>query len=296
MLYMPELPEVETVRRGLEPILVGQTIGEVKHSLAPLRYPLPSNFSALLRGKKIQAMRRRAKYLLMDLEGELVVLCHLGMSGSFRIEAESHENAPGRYFYGRSKSAEHDHISFTLGNGARVIYNDPRRFGFMDVLARSEINESRFLKGLGIEPLGNELIPELLAPLFARSRVNLKGFLLDQSKIAGLGNIYVCEVLHRTGLSPDRLAHTLVTSGGGPRKKLGELCTEIRQVLNDAIAAGGSSLRDHQRVDGDLGYFQHTFQVYSREGESCQTQNCKGTIERRIHAGRSTFFCRSCQK
>jgi len=166
----------------------------------------------------------------------------------------------------------------------------------MDVLERSRLHENKFLKRLGIEPLGNQLTPDRLAPLLLRSQLTLKSFLLDQSKIAGLGNIYVCEVLHRVGLSPERVANTLLTSRGAPRKKLSELCTEIRSVLSDAIAAGGSSLRDHQRVDGVLGYFQHTFRVYGREGENCQTPNCKGTIERRIHVGRSTFFCKRCQK
>lgn len=293
---MPELPEVETVRRGLEPVLVGQTIGEVKHSSAALRFPLPVNFATMLRGRRIEAIGRRAKYLLLDLEGGLVLLSHLGMSGSFRIEVENMRRAPGQFFYGRSKNAMHDHIILALGNGARVIYNDPRRFGFMDIFEKSQIQENRFLKGLGIEPLGNQLTPENLAPLLARSHVNLKTFLLDQSKIAGLGNIYVCEVLHRTHLSPERLANTLLTKRGEPREKISELCEEVRQVLNEAISAGGSSLRDHQRVDGDLGYFQHTFRVYDREGESCQTPNCKGTIERRVQSGRSTFFCRKCQK
>ena len=293
---MPELPEVETVRRGLEPALVGQTIGEVKHSSLALRYPLPVQFEALLRGRTIEGIGRRAKYLLVDLEGGLVLLSHLGMSGSFRIEAEHLQYAPGAYYYDRSKSSLHDHVVFTLRNGARVIYNDPRRFGFMDVLKKSEMQQNRFLKGLGIEPLGNQLAPEILAPLLERSQANLKSFLLDQSKIAGLGNIYVCEVLHRTRLSPERRASSLLTSRGAPSKKLHELCSEIRQVLNEAIAAGGSSLRDHQRVDGALGYFQHTFKVYAREGERCQTPNCRGTIERRIHGGRSTFFCQACQR
>lgn len=293
---MPELPEVETVRRGLEPVLVGQTIGQVKYSSLALRYPLPADFSRLLKGRKIEAVGRRAKYLLFDLEGGLVLLSHLGMSGSFRIEAEEGKAVPGRYFYGRSKSSLHDHVTFILRNGTRLVYNDPRRFGFMDLVESSKLEESKFLKRLGIEPLGNQLTPDMLAPLLTRSQLTLKSFLLDQSKIAGLGNIYVCEVLHRALLSPERPANTLLTSRGVPRKKVSELCTEIRRVLTDAIAAGGSSLRDHQRVDGDLGYFQHSFRVYGREGEVCQSSGCNGVIERRVHHGRSTFFCSKCQK
>jgi formamidopyrimidine-DNA glycosylase len=296
MLNMPELPEVETVRRGLEPFLVGQIIGEVKRSASRLRYPLPSGFSTLLQGRKVKAIGRRAKYLLLDLEGDLVLLSHLGMSGSFRIEADNIHEVPGQFVYGRSKSELHDHVSFTLLGGVRIIYNDPRRFGFMDIVKKERLDENRFLKRLGVEPLGNELSPEIMVPMLLRSQLSLKAFLLDQSKIAGLGNIYVCEVLHRCRLSPERPARTLLTSHGTPRNGLAQLCDEIKKVLNEAIEAGGSSLRDHQRVDGVLGYFQHSFRVYGREGECCQTPNCYGIVERLVHSGRSTFLCRKCQR
>jgi len=292
---MPELPEVETVRRGLEPFLVGRTISKVEQRRRDLRFPFPERFAARLEGRKIDAVGRRAKYLLLDLDNGAVLVMHLGMSGSFRIAGPA-EQAPGRFHHARSRNAAHDHVVFHLTGGTSVTYNDPRRFGFMDLTMCSQLSENRFLRDLGIEPVGNELTPEAVARMCAQTRLNLKSFLLDQSKIAGLGNIYVCEALHRSGLSPDRIASTLVSATGRPSAKLVRLCDEIRNVLGEAISAGGSSLRDHQQVDGALGYFQHTFKVYDREGQPCSAPSCRGVVERRVHSGRSTFYCAKCQR
>lgn len=292
---MPELPEVETVRRGLEPFLVGQRIEKVECRAKSLRFPFPERFADRLRGRRVDALGRRAKYLLLDLDDGGVLVSHLGMSGSFRIE-ERATLQPGDFHFPRSRDEAHDHVVFHLSSGARVIYNDPRRFGFMDLALKLDLYNNRFLHNLGLEPLGNELTPDNVAHLCVGARTNLKAFLLDQSKIAGLGNIYVCEILHRAGLSPERSASSLVSSSGRAGRKLVRLCDETRRVLAEAVKAGGSSLRDHKQVDGTLGYFQHGFKVYGREGEPCPTPRCRGTVKRTVQSGRSTFFCASCQR
>lgn len=297
---MPELPEVETVRRGLEPAMTGATIDRVETRRANLRFAFPQDFAARLEGCRIAALGRRAKYLLADLDSGDVLFMHLGMSGSFRIEDEGRALLPGEFRHERSTLPAHDHVVFHLSTGARIVYNDPRRFGFMDIASRSMLDAHPLFAGIGIEPLGNALDGAFLANAFGGRKTPLKAALLDQRIIAGLGNIYVCEALHRSGLSPRRRAGTLARKaakgGFAPTARAELLAANIRQVLEDAIAAGGSSLRDHRLTDGTLGYFQHNFAVYDREGEPCRTPGCLGTVRRIVQSGRSTFFCSSCQR
>lgn len=266
-----------------------------------LRFPLPRDFVARLTGRQIIGLARRAKYLLIDLDDGTTVICHLGMSGSFRIEEGEGLDHPGDFHHARSKDEKHDHVIFHLEQsqgrgGARVIYNDPRRFGFMDLALRNELDAYPAFRDLGPEPIGNALDAKYLAGRFASKQQPLKTALLDQKVIAGLGNIYVCEALWRSHLSPRRTAASLVTASGRPKKALQALTDAIRAVIADAIAAGGSSLRDHIQTDGTLGYFQHSFCVYDREGESCRTPGCGGTVERMVQGGRSSFYCHHCQK
>jgi len=296
---MPELPEVETVRRGLTPAMEGALLVRAELRRPDLRFPFPADFSTLVSGRRIISLGRRAKYLLIDLEGGDVIIAHLGMSGSFRVEDGTAQEAPGDFHHPRGKSEKHDHVVFHLEglNGpVRVIYNDPRRFGFMDITRRDTLASHAFFRDLGEEPTGNVLDAAYLAARFAGKAQPLKSALLDQKNIAGLGNIYVCEALWRSGLSPLRAAGTLVDANGKPKRTLALLTEAIRAVIADAIAAGGSSLRDHIQTDGTLGYFQHSFSVYDREGEPCRTPGCGGTVTRVVQAGRSTFYCPKCQK
>jgi formamidopyrimidine-DNA glycosylase len=296
---MPELPEVETVKRGLTPAMEGARIQRLELRRGDLRFPFPQDFERQVSGRKIIGLGRRAKYLLIDLDSGKTIISHLGMSGSFRIEQGPLTATPGDFHHERSKDEKHDHAIFHLdgeGGPRRVIYNDPRRFGFMDIADRSELDANPFLFGLGPEPTGNELSAAYLAERFAGKAQPLKSALLDQKTIAGLGNIYVCEALWRAHLSPVRAAGTLVTKTGKPKQALNLLVTSIRDVIADAIAAGGSSLRDHIQTDGSLGYFQHSFSVYDREGLACRTPGCGGTVSRIVQAGRSTFYCATCQK
>ncbi|TFF19805.1 bifunctional DNA-formamidopyrimidine glycosylase/DNA-(apurinic or apyrimidinic site) lyase [Jiella endophytica] len=297
---MPELPEVETVRRGLEPVMAGALIERVVAARPDLRFPLPENFAARLAGRRIEGLGRRAKYLLADIEGGTVLAMHLGMSGSFRIESDAGESLPGVFVHPRSSERLHDHVRFELvaadGAPARVIFNDPRRFGYMSLIERGEFASHPHFRNLGIEPTGNVLSGEALAPHFAGRAAPLKAVLLDQSLIAGLGNIYVCEALWRARLSPRRAAGTLVTRKGLATKRLDELAIHIRETIADAIAAGGSSLRDYRQADGSLGYFQHSFAVYDREDEPCRRPTCRGMVKRIVQSGRSTFFCPVCQR
>ncbi len=289
---MPELPEVETVRRGLAPALVGVTIRRVEQRRGDLRFPFPERFAARLKDRRILDLRRRAKYLIADLDDGETLIMHLGMSGSFRIDDET----PGRFHQPRGKSAAHDHVVFHLDNSKRVTYNDPRRFGFMLLVARSELDAHKLFRGLGVEPLSAALDAAFLARAFARRAAPVKAALLDQRLIAGLGNIYVCEALHRAHISPLRAAGALITASGKPAAALTRLPAAIKSVLKEALEAGGSSLRDHRQTDGSLGYFQHSFRVYDREGAACPTPGCKGTIARVVQSGRSTFYCPRCQK
>jgi formamidopyrimidine-DNA glycosylase len=291
---MPELPEVETVRRGLQPVLEGATIESVKLNRADLRFPFPDKFEKRLKGQTIRSVSRRAKYLLVEVSNGSTLLSHLGMSGSFRVELPSKTKAPGAFYFERGKLAAHDHLVLSVGNTkgetTRVIYNDPRRFGFMDLIAPGDLDTNRFLAGLGIEPTGNALSGEIVSNLFRGKSAPLKSALLDQRLIAGLGNIYVCEALWRSALSPARAAGSICGT-----KHADRLASDIRQVIFEAIEAGGSSLRDYVQTDGSLGYFQHSFSVYDQEGAKCRKPGCRGHIERMVQSGRSTFFCAKCQ-
>lgn len=295
---MPELPEVETVRRGLQPVLEGARIERVDARRPNLRYPFPEHFAERLAGRRITSLSRRAKYLIADVEDGPLLICHLGMSGSFRIETDRVGTTPGTFHHERSKLQAHDHVVFHVadagGATSRVVFNDPRRFGFMLFGERGGA-EHPMLSGLGVEPTGNTLDGGLLSQLFQDKKAPLKAALLDQRLIAGLGNIYVCEALWRAGLSPRRAAGTIAGKGKVARDHAVLLATSIREVIADAIAAGGSSLRDYVHTDGSLGYFQHSFSVYDREDEPCPRPGCNGHIERIVQSGRSTFYCRQCQ-
>jgi formamidopyrimidine-DNA glycosylase len=296
---MPELPEVETVRRGLQPAMEGSKITRLDLRRKDLRFPFQPDFADRLQGRTVASLGRRAKYLLADLDSGDVLLMHLGMSGSFRVvsDAPDEENVmPGAFHHPRSDERAHDHVVFHMSSGPSVIYNDPRRFGFMKIFARSEIENEPFLKDIGPEPLGNAFDAAMLAGATAGKKTSLKAALLDQRVVAGLGNIYVCEALFRSHLSPRRLAATLATKKGEPTDHSKRLVSAIHEVLNQAIKAGGSSLRDHRQTDGELGYFQHSFQVYDREGEPCQTDGCSGIVKRFVQNGRSTFWCPKCQR
>jgi formamidopyrimidine-DNA glycosylase len=286
---VPELPEVETVRRGLEAAMAGARLAAVEQRRPDLRFPFPERFAERLVGQRVEALRRRAKYLIADLDGVEVLVMHLGMSGSFRIE-QARGPIPGA----GAKNPRHDHVTFDLSTGARIVYNDPRRFGFMQLIPRPEFSEHPLFRNIGIEPLGDEFDGAALARLFAGKTTPLKAALLDQTLIAGLGNIYVCEALHRAGLSPRRAAEGLACSDGTPSARATRLARVIREVLNEAVAAGGSSLRDHRKIDGALGYFQHSFRVYGRAGQPCA--RCGGAVRRITLSGRATFYCGGCQR
>jgi formamidopyrimidine-DNA glycosylase len=289
---MPELPEVETVRRGLAPVMEGATILGADIRRPDLRFPFPERFGDRLKGRRVEALGRRAKYLTADLDGGEVLVMHLGMSGSFRIARQ----VVGEFHHERSRDAAHDHVVLSLSSGATVTYNDPRRFGFMLLVPRASLAEHPLFASLGVEPVGNALSAEHLARAFRGKAAPLKAALLDQSIIAGLGNIYVCEALYRSGLSPKRAAGSLVTKGGEPSVRLERLVPVIREVIAEAIEAGGSSLRDHAQPSGELGYFQHRFLVYDREGEACLKPGCGTIVRRLVQSNRSTFYCPTCQR
>jgi formamidopyrimidine-DNA glycosylase len=293
---MPELPEVETVRRGLQPAMEGSKILKAEARRKDLRFPFQKDFVARLEGQTVTGLGRRAKYLMADLGSGDVLLMHLGMSGSFRVLDGGGSAAPGRFHHPRSEDRAHDHVVFHMSSGAAIVFNDPRRFGYMKIIARHGLEEDPLLKGLGPEPLGNEFDAAMLARSCRNKKTSLKAALLDQRVVAGLGNIYVCEALFRSQLSPRRLAATLSTRKGEPTDHAGRLVGAIHSVLNQAIKAGGSSISDHRLTSGELGYFQHSFQVYDREGEKCQTGGCSGTVRRFVQNGRSTFWCPKCQK
>jgi formamidopyrimidine-DNA glycosylase len=296
---MPELPEVETVRCGLEAAMDGERITRVEVRRPDLRWPLPKDFAQRLQGKRVTGVGRRAKYLLVDLSSGDVLVMHLGMSGSFHVFL-GREKRPdkhlGRYYHERSKHLAHDHVVFHLASGASVMFNDPRRFGSMKLVAREQLDGEPLLRGLGPEPLGNAFDGAMLASACRGKKTSLKAALLDQRVVAGLGNIYVCEALHRAHLSPKRRASTLASRDGAPNERAVRLVDGIKAVLTQAIKDGGSSLRDHRLTDGELGMFQHHFRVYDRPGESCRTTGCGGTVKRIVQNGRSTFYCPVCQK
>jgi len=284
---MPELPEVETVMRGLRPAMEGARILAVETRRPDLRFPLPDRFAARLTGKRIDALSRRAKYILADLDDASVLVMHLGMTGRFQVERQGASATPGEFYYDGPRDPKHDHVVFGLEGGTSVTFNDARRFGFMDLLPRTELEAHRSFRDLGLEPLGNELDAEALKRLFDGKITPFKAALMDQRNVAGLGNIYVSEALFRARLHPERAAGTM-TAG-----EADALARAIRAVLTEAVDAGGSTLRDFTHADGAPGTFQERFLVYGREGEPCTV--CAGTVTRIVQANRSTFFCAACQ-
>lgn len=294
---MPELPEVETVMRGLKPVLEGRRIEAVNLRRAGLRFPFPQGFAERLAGRRVTSLWRRAKYILAGLDSGEVLLVHLGMTGRFTVFTGQGARNLGEFYFetaaGEAGQGPHDHVVLALEDGTRVVYTDPRRFGVMDLFPESEATTHKLLGGVGVEPLGNEFNGAFLAGRFRGKAAPLKAALLDQHIIAGLGNIYVCEALYRARLSPRRKARTLVKKKGhDPR--LDELVRHVREVLAEAITAGGSTLQDFAHTDGAAGAFQQRFLVYDREGEPCMS--CGAPIERLVQSGRSTFYCRHCQK
>ncbi len=282
---MPELPEVETVRRGLVPVLQGHRILRAQVNRPDLRWHLPPHMAERLTGATVTALRRRSKYILADLSTGETLLIHLGMSGRLLISGAM----PGRFHRDHPLPEKHDHVVLDIEGGVRVTFNDARRFGMMDLMPTSRVEAHRLLAGLGPEPLGNGLSESGLIQRLSGRATPVKSALLDQRNIAGLGNIYVCEVLHRAHIAPTRPCRDLTGA------EIARLVPLIRQVLTEAIEAGGSSLRDFRRTDGELGYFQHSFRVYDREGQPCPTPGCPGTIARIVQSGRSSFHCPVCQ-
>ena len=297
---MPELPEVETVTRGLAPVMEGRRILDVAARRADLRFAFPADFTSRLKGRRVERLTRRAKYILIHLEGGLVLIVHLGMTGRFTVlDPTGAADGLGDFYYqaaaGAGADGPHDHVVFTLEGSIRLVYSDPRRFGFMELAAAADLETHKYFKGMGPEPLGNGLSAEILAEKLKGRKTPLKSALLDQANIAGLGNIYVCEALHAAGLSPKRQAGSLILKSG-PKPVVDSLIRAIRVILEDAIRAGGSTLRDYAGADGAKGSYQQVFAVYGRENEPCLKPACAGTVRRIVQAGRSTFYCASCQR
>jgi len=283
---MPELPEVETVRRGLAPHLSGARLARVEQRRPDLRFPLPEDFVSRLTGARIERLDRRAKYLLASLDTGETLVAHLGMTGRFTIEGAT----PGAFRHAAGADPKHTHVVLVTDAGTTVSYNDARRFGYMDLIRTDQLDNSPWFRSLGPEPLGPRFDAVHLRAAFADRSQGVKTLLLDQRTVAGLGNIYVCEALHRAGIDPRKPAGAL-----GP-KRIARLVAVVREVLTEAIEAGGSTLRDFRDAEGALGYFQHTFRVYGREDAPCPTAACHGTVQRIVQGGRSTFFCRVCQR
>ena len=289
---MPELPEVETVRRGLAPVLEGRRILQADVRRPDLRWPFPPRMAERLAGARVERLGRRSKYLLADLDSRETLIVHLGMSGRWLVSGVR----VGVFHHALAAPEKHDHVILDIEGGGRLTFNDARRFGAMDLWPTEDLEAHRLLASLGPEPLGNAFDGRYLAERLAGRKTPVKAVLLDQRVVAGLGNIYVCEALWRAGLSPTRAAGTLVRKDGRPTERCVRLADAIRTVIADAIAAGGSSLRDYMHTDGTLGYFQHSFAAYDREGEPCRREGCGGTIRRIVQSGRSTFHCPACQK
>ena len=283
---MPELPEVETVRAGLIPAMEGQVIEKADIRRPGLRFPFPDRMAERLTGARVERLRRRSKYILADLSTGETLLIHLGMSGRMLISGQ----LAGDFHHDHPAPAKHDHVVLDMAGGARVTFNDARRFGAMDLMATEDAETHWLLRGIGPEPLGNDFHENYLQGHLKGRKMPIKSALLDQRLVAGLGNIYVCEVLFRARIDPRRKAGDLSS------KQIAGLVPIIRDVLQEAIAAGGSSLRDYRQADGELGYFQHRFQVYGHEGNACSVSGCGGTILRIPQSGRSTFFCPNCQR
>ena len=275
---MPELPEVETVMRGLAPFLEQRRVTNVEQMRPDLRWPIPKRLKQTLVGLRVLRLERRAKYILWHFENQVILLMHLGMSGRVLISEERPQNLD-----------KHDHLVFTTEDGCTIRYNDPRRFGFVDLVTKDKLLGHKLIRLLGPEPIGNDFDAVVLGQRLKGRSSPIKTTLLNQTIVAGLGNIYACEALHRSGISPRRLASN--TRG----QKLEQLVLAIRGVLRDAIEAGGATLRDHSQVSGEKGYFQHQFQVYGRDGKKCNKENCDGKIKRIVQSGRSTFYCNACQ-
>ncbi|HEY5347684.1 MAG TPA: bifunctional DNA-formamidopyrimidine glycosylase/DNA-(apurinic or apyrimidinic site) lyase [Rhizomicrobium sp.] len=291
---MPELPEVETVRLGLQPALEGRTITRAQTRRAGLRIPFPPHFAERLTGQNVVRIARRAKYLLLELSGGETLVIHLGMSGRMAVYAQGGERKLGQFVYQAAPpgagDGKHDHVVLESDAPARIVFTDHRRFGLMTLVETAALAEHSLFKGMGIEPLGPDFTAAHLAAALKGKKTPIKSALLDQRVVAGLGNIYVCEALFRSGISPRRLAKSLSPA------RIAPLVKEIKAVLKEGIKAGGSSLRDHRRTDGEMGYFQKSFHVYGREGEPCAKKSCPGTVKRIVQAGRSTFYCPKCQK
>ncbi|MDA7966934.1 bifunctional DNA-formamidopyrimidine glycosylase/DNA-(apurinic or apyrimidinic site) lyase [Ruegeria sp.] len=283
---MPELPEVETVRRGLSPAMEGVVIAQADVNRPDLRWPFPDRMAERLTGQRVERLRRRSKYILADLGSGETLLIHLGMSGRMTVSGDP----LGQFVHDHPVPEKHDHVVFHMANGARITFNDPRRFGAMDLLPTATAEDHKLLSVLGPEPLGNDFHEQHLIDAFRGKNSPVKSALLDQGIVAGLGNIYVCEALYRAGVSPRRKA------GQISQQRVAALVPIIRQVLQEAIQAGGSSLRDFRQADGELGYFQHSFDVYGREGEPCRTEGCGAEIKRITQSGRSSFYCMQCQR
>lgn len=282
---MPELPEVETVRRGLAPTMEGAVVARADVNRPDLRWPFPEKMAERLTGCRVLGLRRRSKYILADLGSGETLLIHLGMSGRMLVSGDP----LGQFVHEHPAPEKHDHVVLHMDNGARITFNDPRRFGAMDLLDTATADQHKLLAVLGPEPLGNAFNEDHLIAAFEGKNTPVKSALLDQRIVAGLGNIYVCEALYRAGISPMRKA------GRISKQRVAALVPIIRDVLAEAIEAGGSSLRDFRQADGELGYFQHRFDVYGREGEPCRTPGCNSEVTRIVQSGRSSFYCRSCQ-
>ena len=283
---MPELPEVETVRRGLLPVMEGQVIAQAEVNRPDLRWPFPPDMAARMTGKRVTALRRRSKYILADLSSGETLIIHLGMSGRILISGDP----LGQFHHEHPAPEKHDHVVWHMENGGRVTFNDARRFGAMDLAPTETVEDHKLLAVLGPEPLGNAFSEAYLIAALKGKNTPIKTALLDQGIVAGLGNIYVCEVLHRAGISPKRKAGRIARAG------VAGLVPIIRDVLSEAIEAGGSSLKDYRQTDGELGYFQHRFRVYDRENAACSKEGCTGTIARIVQSGRSSFYCTQCQR
>jgi formamidopyrimidine-DNA glycosylase len=281
---MPELPEVETVRRGLAPAMEGKRVLRVETRRKDLRFPFPENFNQRIEGAKVTRLGRRAKYLVGELSNGEALIMHLGMTGRFTVFGKQ----KGQFHRAAGEDEKHDHVVFDMSGGARVVFNDARRFGFMDLWPLDDLEAYAPFAGMGPEPISNEFSGAYLAEAFAGKKTPVKSALLDQNVVAGLGNIYVCEALFRSGISPKKLA------GAIRKDRLETLAVEVRKVIEEAILAGGSTISDFKQADGELGYFQHSFRVYDREGEGCVV--CAKPVKRLVQSGRSTFWCAGCQR
>ena len=293
---MPELPEVETIRRGLEPVLSGARICRLQVRRPDLRFPFPDRFAERVEGQRIERLMRRAKYLVAELSSGEALVMHLGMTGRFSVVTKSQEHLIGAYVYETDGNPQHDHVAIELTSGVSVVYNDPRRFGFMVMMDWATRETHALFRKMGIEPLGPELTPEYLAARARGRKSNLKAFLMDQRNVAGLGNIYVSEALHRAGIAPNRAARFLSDARGRPTDRARALVPAITSVLEQAIAAGGSTLKDYRHADGERGAFQESFAVYDRDGAPCVRPGCDGVIRRTIDSGRATYACTRCQR